>query len=302
MGITLTPRRLSASHGSRLLLVTTIIAATTASCTREPSQQQSVPIDLATALAAAGGFGATGEPQILVGRLPEWFADRMYVPPQARLLGSAFQGRTLVAALVVPSLSDTVVQHLQHGLTQRGWTLPPSSSSFIGGFPPQRPSATQAATRFTVCRERQTLNAWIWRRQDDSTTVLVRLYPPADVSVCNEPQSSAVAQRAEFPALTNPAGFDASPGSACWPPPPGGMSMSTTRLQTTLNPDAILEHYARQLSDSGWSPLGGASVGRTWTHAHPTGAHSQVSITVSAPLRDPSCREIQFVYRSLSRP
>ena len=49
-------------------------------------QPDVVPVDLAAALAAAGGFG--GAPQIQVGTIPALAASRIYVPPAAHLSNS----------------------------------------------------------------------------------------------------------------------------------------------------------------------------------------------------------------------
>lgn len=61
---------------------------------------ESVPIDLATALAAAGGIG--GDPEILVGTLPGWVANRSGIPANAQVLGSALIGTTVVAIIRSP--------------------------------------------------------------------------------------------------------------------------------------------------------------------------------------------------------
>src|SRR5206468_7237598 len=91
---------------------------------REPLKQPtSVPIELATALAAQSFF-STAQPQILVGALPEWIAQRIYIPPGAQILGSAFLGSTVIGFMKVPRGSDSLRSELEHELQLRGWTAP----------------------------------------------------------------------------------------------------------------------------------------------------------------------------------
>src|SRR5437762_13183192 len=74
---------------------------------RRLATPDSIPLELAAALAASGGFGA--EPQILVGSMPEWITNRLYVPASARVLVSAFLGTTVVGIISTPAASDTVI-------------------------------------------------------------------------------------------------------------------------------------------------------------------------------------------------
>src|SRR3954465_11901828 len=92
----------------------------------------SVPLELVRAAAAAGGF--PGEPQILVGSMPEWITNRLYVPANARVLGSAFLGTTVVGIVSMPAASDTVIAKFKGELLRRGWHNPPPPAYSGGGF------------------------------------------------------------------------------------------------------------------------------------------------------------------------
>ena len=71
---------------SRALCAVCCAAPLTNAVAQEPRRLatlDSIPVELATALVASGGFG--GEPIILVGALPEWFTSRVVVPAEGEL-------------------------------------------------------------------------------------------------------------------------------------------------------------------------------------------------------------------------
>src|SRR5581483_1499158 len=86
---------------------TVLCGAFTPARAQEPRrlvEADSVPADLAGALIAAGGFATA--PRILVGSFPEWAANRLYLSSDARVLGSAFIGNSVVG--VVTTSADPV--------------------------------------------------------------------------------------------------------------------------------------------------------------------------------------------------
>lgn len=102
-------------------LMALLAATATAIQAQEPrrlAQSDSVPIDLATALASAGGLG--GEPQILVGSLPGWIANRLTIPANARVLGAAFIGNTVVGIVDLPTSPEAAIADLKQGLATHG--------------------------------------------------------------------------------------------------------------------------------------------------------------------------------------
>lgn len=301
------------SNRHQLLLGLAMLAVALALPTTEASGQErdplrqpaSVPLDLATALASAGGFASEGDPQILVGELPEWVAARVYLPPGSRVLGSAFIGSTVVGVVSVPTSSDTVLKDFERQLQQRGWKAPPPPPSYGGGFrPAPTPSAARVARRFTLCGDGQTITAWISRQQAMSTTVVMRLSASGNAGVCNPPQYPRDMQRSPIPTLFDPEGAtDARMARDC--SPSFGMSNATsTRLRTTMSPEVLLEHYGRQLQDSGWASARTVPtiVGRTWTRRDSTGAPVQVSLSVTTSPQDSTCRAVNLELQTQRRP
>src|SRR5476651_385481 len=101
--------------GAALLFATSVARA------QEPRrlvQSDSVPIELATALVSSGGLG--GESQILVGSFPGWVSSRLYIPPGARVLGSAFIGTAVVGVVSLSTAPEVVTADLKRELATRG--------------------------------------------------------------------------------------------------------------------------------------------------------------------------------------
>jgi len=287
--------------GKLALLAIAIAAPATSSFAqeREPLRRpSSVPLELATALASAGGFGS--EPQILVGELPEWVIARLYLPRESRVVGSAFIGTTVIGILSVPVSSDTLLKEFDRELRQRGWKAPPIIPSMGGVFRPAPSSAISGAPRrITLCGDRQILNASILRQQASSTTVIIRLSSSGSPGICNPPPYPPDRSRPNLPTLYDPENATAGRmGRECVEAGYGSFG-SGTRLKTTMSAGALLEHYGRQLQDSGWSPstLVPSISGHTWTRRDSTGL-VQLSLIVKPMGDDASCREVELSVRT----
>lgn len=272
---------------------------------REPLRQPtSVPIDLATALASAGGFSGQGDPQILVGALPEWVAARLYVPPGGRVVGSAFLGSTVVGILSVPASSDTILAHVERELQRRGWEAPPQPQSMGGGFRPAPGGMEGRGRRFTLCGERHLLNGSVIGQRAGEATIVMRLSAAPSMSVCHPPPYRGDSRRVQHPTLFNPEGSsDRLAMMEC--ASEGGSSFGTgTRLRTTMSPEAVLEHYGRQLRDSGWvAPRDARSIaGRTWTRPDSVGVTMTLSITITSSPRDSTCQSVDLRMQSAREP
>jgi hypothetical protein len=82
-----------------------------------------------------------------------------------------------------------------------------------------------------------------------------------------------------------------------------GMGNATT-LRTDMSPDSLLDHYGRQLQDSGWKSTNDAKiiVGRSWTRPDSTGSPMELSLTVATSMRAGACREVNLQVRTGRRP
>ena len=113
------------------------------------------------------------------------------------------------------------------------------------------------------------------------------------------------ANRPMFPTLYDPpiTGEATTAPNACFPNY-NGSSGTQNYLRTTLSPDLVLEHYARQLQDSGWTATAPAlaTVGRTFTRRGSTGAPIDLTLTVAASPKGPACRDVSMQVRNPSKP
>ena len=284
------------------LLVAVTAHVGRAQAPRRLDQADSIPLELVTALVSAGGLG--GEPQILVGSLPGWVVNRLYIPSNARVVGSAFLGSTVVGILSVPDAPESVTADFKRELVKRAWKTPPPTPSY-GGF---RSAATTAAdgstpTRLTLCGDQQTLTTSATRRRGTSTEVVIRVAGGPGY-FCNPQPMSAGMPRSPFPTLFNPANAsDARMASDC--SSAGNSSSGTgTILHTAMPADTLLSHYARQLQDSGWHSTSDKAsiVGRSWTRMDSTGSPLELTLTVTTSARDSMCRELNLQVRSPRRP
>lgn len=268
---------------------------------RKLIEAESIPLDLAAALIASGGFGA--EPQILVGSIPEWIANRIYVPAGARVLGSAFLGTTVTAVVSVVEPPDSALARFRRELQQRGWTNPPPPTFSGGGFRSATIPGATLASRLTLCSDQQILTASAVRHRGTVTNVTLRVTTSPNYSVCRPPDPPSMS-RSAMPTLINPEGADDGRFGAECSSPYSGSSGTGTTLRTLMTPEALLDHYARQLQDSGWTALGDKAtiLGRVWTRADASGGASELSITVTTSPRDARCRELNLQVKGARRP
>ena len=72
-------------------------------------------------------------------------------------------------------------------------------------------------------------------------------------------------------------------------------SGTSTTYRTPMTADALLDHYGKQLSDSGWTVVGErvSISGRSWTPADSAGNPIETSITVKTG-RESGCRELNM--------
>ncbi len=268
---------------------------------RRLATSDSIPVDLASALISSGGIG--GDPQILVGALPGWIASRIYIPANARVLGSAFMGQTVVGVLAMADAPEVVIAELKRELPSHGWKTPPAQAYYGGGFRPA--SLAEAlggsATSLMLCGDQLMLSTSARRQRGTNTVVVVRVSAQnGQYGPCIPQQMPPGMTRSPFPTLFNPAG--AAEGSVdCQRN--YGSSGTGTQLRTAMSSDSIFGHYAKQLQDSGWKAAPEARiVGRTFTRTDSTGTPLELSLTIASSARDSTCREINMQVRTLRKP
>jgi hypothetical protein len=267
----------------------------------EPLRQPAnIPIELATALMSAGGLAGPGDPQILIGEMPGWIAAKLRFPKGTEVLGSAFLGTSVVGVVTYPSASDTIVRVFEREFLESGWKSPAPAVSY-GGF---RPAAMAPSARRTVmlCGDKAMLYVSATKQRATATTIMVRYSATAGQGTpCNPPAMPVVIPRRPYPTLYNPDTGPQTDMSLCYETGSSGSGNTQERLRTGMLPDAIIEHYGKQLADSGWTPtlsIPVRSVMRTWTKRDSAGT-ALLSLTVGGMARDTLCRQVDL---QVSRP
>jgi hypothetical protein len=270
---------------------------------RRLEQPQSIPYELASALISAGGL--SGDPQILIGSMPEWVVKKLYLPAGARVLGSAFIGTTVVGIASVSTPPEVAAADLRAGLLAHGWKAPPPPPNYGGGFRPAPVNVFPAGTtRGTLCGDQEVLTTSAVPQRGVATILTYRLITATGFSTCKPPVMPQGYSRSPMPTLYNPAASTDARMTGDCSNVMGSSNGTSTTLRTSLAPDAILEHYGKQLADSGWKPTGDKPTisGRTWTRTDSAGAPVELSISIATSVRDANCRETSLQIRSPTRP
>lgn len=289
-----------------LALACLTAAHTAAAQSKAPlSEPSNVPINLVTALVSTGGLTGPEEPRVLVGSAPEWVLPKIAMPAGARVVGAAFQGTTVVTIVNIPNAGDSIIPELKAQLLTRGWKSQPAPPAAMGGgFRPAPVQPLDAApTRVTVCDTPQMLTASIARRDAKSADIAYRITTLASgFSICNPFQPNVPAgYHSPFPTLYNPPSADSRMIGDCQSSNSGSQG-TFTMLKSGMASDAILDHYAKQLTDSGWTAAPpGATVSKTFTRID-NGNPAELTLKVSTSERDQSCREVEMNARTFRKP
>lgn len=293
---------LVARRGLAAALIAGAALSAAAQAPRRLNQPDSIPTEFAMALISAGGL--IGDPQLLVGEMPGSLANRIYVPPSGRVLGSAFIGTTAVAIISVPEMPDVAMSTMKRELATRGWKAPPPPPNYGGGFrPASMMSGNADPARLLLCGgDQQMLTGSATRKRGVTTDIVLRLSTaPTGYGSCNPPRVPEGMMRSPYPTLYDPP--NVSENSPLCGDLFGSNGTGTT-VRTPMAASALLDHFAKQLQDSGWhAPTDTATiVGRTWTRTDSTGAPVELTITVATAVRDPSCRTLNLNVKTLRKP
>lgn len=266
-------------------------------------QPDSVSIELAAALASAGGIG--GDPQILIGSLPGWLADHVQIPRGASIMGAALSGSTVVGIVTSGDAPETLIKDFSRELPKFGWGPPPAPRILGGGFRWASQMSQRAfGQQNFYCREQQLLTVSAVRRRI-TTIMTIRATSIGGTNVCNPPALPPGYTPPPYPTLINPE--DATDGyrnggscmKAMSDEMGGGQGTSTMLNATTSSAVAIMEHYTKQLKDSGWGqPLATqGTITRIWVRPDSTGTPMTYQLSVTPLARDSTCYRVELNVR-----
>jgi len=265
-----------------------------------PAGPDSLPRELVEALLRPylGLYSGRGS-GFVIGRVPASLAPYFFVPPGARVLGGIESPSTTVVVLSVPMSIEEVRAAYRKEQLRLGWAPPSPAGSRGWGFVPA-PGAGQDGTSLVFCHIGQSLQIVPYQvpSQPLTLTATVQNYGS---SCANQVQfSSPSAAAMELPLLVNPqdAGMN---DRTCFGSIVGigGGNGTSERLQTNLSPAQLLEHFSRQLSDSGWSTSSSAAaVRRVWTRPDSGGLARELTLTIT-PSTVAGCQELSVQLRRI---
>ena len=240
-------------------------------------------------------FGLGGRSRIVVGSLPAGLAGRLWIPPGATILGGSESSGGSVAVLRSSLPPDSLTRMYRREQLARGWTRPPAAQSpptqgfapapAIGGDDEDNTVFCSGSTSLTIAIEPVGNLRQITARASGLGPMACR---------APRPESMSRFERPTYPTLVNPPGTGSGFRQSCgeWNSTGRG---GATRLETSMTLVDILSHYARQLADSGWTPVGEPRVvTRSWTRRDSTGTFSELTLTARTPASMQNCVEVEM--------
>jgi hypothetical protein len=220
-------------------------------------------------------------------------SGKLKPPSNVTVLGSAFMGSSVVGILSTSDAPEVIIGAMKADLLKQGWEAPPAQPSY-GGF---RPSGAVmmyggSPTSFTLCEDGQTITAGAVRRRGTRTEITVRIMS-AGYSQCSQ-RTQAQMSRNYMPILYNPPSAMMTSCLANY-----SSSGTNTQLMTTMSQASLLDHYAKQLTDSGWHAMPGQTIGRTWSKTDSAGAPLELTLSARTSGRDSTCQDVSMQVRTM---
>lgn len=281
-----------------LTLALTISLAMRSTAAQAAAGADMVPRELAEAILrqASGGSMMTGA-QLFVGQLPGGFTAPLDVREGSIVGGFTMHGQSTVLVATTAS-PDAAIATVAGQLQTAGWKagpLPPVGKGF---------QEAASASPHVFCSGNYTVTVRAFARAAGGTDLVVAQGPGAS-QACDSSMTTSVtrATPAEMPTLVNPPGT--GPMSSCFPSNRGtqvafvgiggmGSYGTGTTLRTSLPPDSVLMHYARQLEDSGWTRVPQNSATGQWSRPDSAGVGRTVTLTVQPSAQARGCYSVSM--------
>ncbi len=216
--------------------------------TPEPA---SIPIELARAMVGSPFGESEGRTRFFVGAPPGGLPSAIAIPEGARIVGGRISESGVTAVLAMNGQASIALDSITARMTRAGWKMPPMEP---------RPGFVQYGPRGAgawLCSDSAVVMANPAGRGTNANYLTVTHRRRERFDAC-EPraQDGRFEPDLEIPALQPPPGVRSMGGGGGG----GGRDIhSATRLETTLDPTALLAHYAPQLRAAGWTV--GATIG-----------------------------------------
>jgi hypothetical protein len=261
---------------------------------RIPAQQSdtsAVPRELAIAFARVyAAADSTAAVEFLPATVAPSVASDVAIPPESRVVGSVVFGRNTYVFGISPLPADSVRAWYSREYLRRKWpalslvrTQAPGGAA--GGFRPPPPKVPT-----TFCNGDRELDVAATESPAGRTNFRVRVASAAlPCSMVPRGAVRPLAPSLPLPVVYNPP--NTQPGPQCFTS--GASTQRTqTQLMTSLDAQALLQHYGKQLEASGWVPLQAQSGIATqgWSRRDSTGTSEIATLSVSSSPTAPMCR------------
>ena len=252
---------------------------------------------LVSALTVYGGYGAARPPDVQVGEIPADIRSQLPDLSGMNVIGTVTMpyGTTVVLGAAIPS--DSLRHMLERALKAKG-------------FEPAKPIAREGPSsgqgfiaspdRSTVwCSPRSSLVASTESRGSGASVARIVVGQYAAVGRC--PQQNVivnvVSDFSMLPTLYDPEGASSNTQKC------GRVYRSSSSngirniMALELAPSSILDHYGKQLRDSGWTRADtlatGVRVTRSWLKRTAGGDQQYLTLSVVVPADQPQCRVVE---------
>jgi hypothetical protein len=247
-------------------------------------RDETVPRRLALAL-LAGRWGPGQAPLIHVGRAPDNLPGAA-LPKDGRVLGSVVVRTTTTTIIELSLPAESVLAMFSTQLAAGGWTAPVTVRE-RGGFV----STTADRRPLFLCRGDETVQ--VSANAADESGRLWTVTHTTDSRACQDlPPRRPRFEEGPMPALAGP------PGDRLEPSGSGGGSdgwYSAATLHTGRALAAVLDHFARQLREAGWTEADRATSTKAgiqaWTSSR---GDEQWTGVLAATIAEPGRMHVNF--------
>jgi hypothetical protein len=243
---------------------------------------------LAGVLAIFDRFGGSaGKPQVQIGELPNPIRNQIPDFPGTHVVGAVTLPFGTVVVLKAPMSADSLRRVVEGSLQAKGFQ---KGRSMSRGF------VASADRRSTWCSNGAAVLVSTEAR-DGGISVADIIVSAIDVSGGCERRLGGESPFGDLPTLYDPEG--ASNTQKCFTAFRGSSGNGTSNaLAFNGEPSKLLDHYGKQLQDSGWartdSTRAGARITRTWMKHSPGGDPQYLMLSVTVPVNAPNCRIVDL--------
>lgn len=257
----------------------------------QQSDTSTVPRELAIAFARVyAAADSTAAIEFLPASIAPSIASDVAIPPDSRVVGTVVLGRNTYVFGTSPLAPDSVRAWYSRDYGRRNWPAlslvrTQASGGAAGGFRPPPPKVPT-----TFCNGDREFDVTATESPGGHTNFRVRVSTGAlPCSMVPRGPVRPPAPSLPLPVVYNPP--NTQPGPQCFAA--GSSTQRTqTQLMTSVDPEALLQHYGKQLEASGWVPLQaqGAIATRAWSRRDSAGTSEIATLSVSSSPTAPMCR------------